>query len=123
MARGPVERAARRYVRDLGDLSDLQRPLAELAYSLARSLDDGAGMAAAAIGREYRTTLLTLREVSGDRDAGADLLARLSAPLEQSEVPRAVDAGGSGRGSGGHAGDAVDALAAARRRRRPGSGP
>src|SRR5262245_40953205 len=121
--RGPVERAARRSVPDRGALSDFQAPLADLANSLARSLAQGPGIAAPPSGLGYRSTLLTLREVSGDRDAGADLLARLSAPLEHSEVPRAVDAGRPGSGSSGHAGDLPDALAAARRRRRPGTGP
>ena len=120
---GPVEDAARVYVASMGVLADLQRPLAELAFSLARTLDGGAGMAAAAVGREYRATLLALREVGDDNAAGADLLAHLSTPVEHESVPGPVLAGLKGGRDSGVVGDAADAVAATRRRRRPGTGP
>ncbi|HEY5990406.1 MAG TPA: hypothetical protein VIV12_29060, partial [Streptosporangiaceae bacterium] len=116
-SRGPVERATRRDVKGLGDLTGIQRSLAETAYRLAKTLDDGAGLATAAVARELRATLLTLRESSDGSAAGRELLARLSTPVHDAEVP-AGDARRQGGDGGGDAGDAADALAAARRRRR-----
>jgi hypothetical protein len=121
--RGPVELAARRDVRALGDLAGIQRSLAETAYRLARTLDDGAGLATAAVARELRATLISLKEAGKGDAASARLLERLSAPLDDPEIPRTGDAGRAGGGGGQPVGDAVDAVAAARRRRRVGTGP
>ena len=58
--RGAVERAVRRDVRALGELTDIQRSLAETSYTLAKTLDEGAGLATAAVARELRVTLVEL---------------------------------------------------------------
>jgi hypothetical protein len=56
----------------------------ELAFNLARKLDDGAGMATAAVAQQLRETLAQMAEEAGDDD-GSDLYRRLSTP-----VPTAV---------------------------------
>lgn len=60
--------------------------LVALARTLAAELDAGAGMATAAVSKEYRATLTQLRAVD---DGGDDLLnswlADLSAPLVKPE--------------------------------------
>lgn len=56
-APGAVEGATRRAIQSLDGLDGKQLVLAEDAYALARSLDQGAGMAAAAISKELRATL------------------------------------------------------------------
>lgn len=54
---GPVESATRDAVDDLDNLAGHQLALAESGYALARQLDAGAGMAAAAVAKELRATL------------------------------------------------------------------
>jgi hypothetical protein len=58
--------------------------LAEMAFTLARALDDGAGLATAAVNRELRATLETLAlfEAGGDDDLDDEL----STPDVSSEV-------------------------------------
>jgi len=83
---GSNERAARRSVRALGELSGVQPALAESAFTLARALDEGAGLATAAVARELRATLEALAKGSDDDSdpALAALLGRLSSPLGNS---------------------------------------
>jgi hypothetical protein len=114
--RGPVERAVRRDVRALGDLGGVQRSLAETAFNLARTLDEGAGMAAAAVARELRATLETL-ERRVDSDSGTGFVAGLLAAVDDPEDGSA-HAGRGARAVRGSVGDAADAVAEARRRRR-----
>ncbi|HEU4753634.1 MAG TPA: hypothetical protein VFU47_11045 [Armatimonadota bacterium] len=76
---GPLETAVRGDVDALGLASSTSRSLAELAYNLARKLDDGAGMATAAVAKELRETLKDMAEQAGDDD-GKELLDRLSRP-------------------------------------------
>lgn len=71
---GAVEAATRRAVAGLPGLDGHQLALAESAYALARQLDDGAGMAAAAVGRELRATLKDIWDgVDDDDDDDEDL--------------------------------------------------
>jgi len=118
---GPVEAATRRDVKALGALAGVQRSLAEAAFNLAKTLDDGAGLATAAVARELRATLLTLKEAGGVGAAGDDLAAALSSPMDDPAIPRAAHAGAAGGAGGGGAGNTADAMAAARRRRRAGA--
>lgn len=53
--------------------------LAEMAFALARALDEGAGMATAAVNRELRNNLIELASQGVHDDD--DLEADLSAPL------------------------------------------
>lgn len=82
-SRGAVELAVRRTLRDAERLNPAHEGLSASAMVLARSLDDGAGLAVAAVARELRATLAALTEAGGGSD-GDDfdaLLARLSSPV------------------------------------------
>ena len=79
---GPNERAVRKVVRNSGELTGSGPALAETAYTLARALDEGAGLATAAVARELRATLEALSRSGDDGDSAvARLLAELSAPV------------------------------------------
>lgn len=78
---GPLEAAVRGDVEALGLVSSTARSLAELTFNLARKLDDGAGMATAAVAKELRETLKDMAEQAGDDD-GKELLDRLSQPAD-----------------------------------------
>jgi len=59
--------------------------LAEMSYSLARALDDGAGLATAAVNRELRANLMELSRLAvDDGDSFAD---ELSAPVRHGTPP------------------------------------
>ena len=74
---GPVERSTRAELRQWG----VTGALAQSALVLARTLDDGAGLAVAAVARELRATIESLRPVE-DNDDGLDrFLASLSSPV------------------------------------------
>ncbi|HTE70319.1 MAG TPA: hypothetical protein VK942_16435 [Actinomycetes bacterium] len=122
--RGPVERAARRAVKNLGELQGMQQTLAEAAYKVARALDERDGkpdMATAACLRELRTTLDSL-EHRGDSDSGEGFVASLLAPVGDAPDRPADPRRRAGAVRGG-AGDAPDAVAATRRGRGVGAGP
>lgn len=81
---GPVERQVRADVEALVTAHPMGEALAEMSYSLARTLDAGAGMAVAAVNRELRANLIELSRLAVD---DADELAdELSAPEMPSEV-------------------------------------
>lgn len=83
-APGPVERQVRADVGALVTAHPMGEALAEMSYSLARTLDAGAGMAVAAVNRELRANLIELSRLAVD---DADELAdELSAPEMPSEV-------------------------------------
>lgn len=92
---GPVETKVRADVDALVSSHPMGEALAELAFTLARTLDQGAGMAVAAVGRELRATLAELAGMGVSDDD--DLEDRLSAPVRNAEDPGAADAGSSGR--------------------------
>lgn len=122
VTRGPVERAARRAVKSLGDLTGVQATLAEAVYKIARALDERDGrpdMATAACLRELRTTLEAL-ERRGDSDIGDAFVASLFTQVGDGEESGPADTGRRGRQDRGGPGDTADAVAAARRRRRAG---
>ena len=81
---GPIETAV------LLDLSVDNVPgtagLRATALRLARTLDGDAGIATAAVARELRATLeaLIVREPESDNDALAELIVRMSSPLQHS---------------------------------------
>lgn len=82
---GPVESKVRQDVAALMCAHPMGEALAEMSYALARALDDGAGMAAAAINRELRANLTELADMAvGDDD---DFDAELSAPVRDPEEP------------------------------------
>lgn len=69
---GPIERQVRADLADLGELLGTERSLAELAYRVARELDEGGGPEGrqmAALSRELR---LALQQLSDGHSGGAD---------------------------------------------------
>jgi hypothetical protein len=81
---GPVEARVRDDVEKLLTAHPMGESLAEMAFTMARTLDDGAGLAVAAVSRELRATLVELARLGvGDDD---DLDAELSAPSGVAEV-------------------------------------
>jgi hypothetical protein len=76
-----VERATRADVRKLGLAGPAASTLAHTAYALARKLDQDAGMAAAAVARELRATMLELAKNAAPavKDGLDDLQARREA--------------------------------------------
>jgi transcriptional regulator with XRE-family HTH domain len=70
---GAVEEAARRAVEELDGLTGAEQPLVEGAFVLAKALDDGAGMATAAVHKEFRAALAAIWEGrADDEDEDAD---------------------------------------------------
>ena len=92
-----------------------------LALTLARTLDNGAGMSTGAVSLELRLTLASLTPEVGTDDDTQEFLDALSAPTvrDTAESPPPDVRAGRGRGRRA-AGDAADAAPAARRRRRAG---
>ncbi len=80
---GPVEAKTREDVAALVTAHPMGESLAEAAYVLARTLDDGAGLSTAAVGRELRAYLTELASMGVEDD---DLDADLSAPDMPSPV-------------------------------------
>jgi hypothetical protein len=73
---GPVEARVRQDLEALVVDGGVQGALAEIAFSLARSLDEGAGMSAAAVARELRAALAELvKGAAGDDDDDVDGLS------------------------------------------------
>jgi hypothetical protein len=81
---GPVERKVRADLRALITAHPMGEALSEMAITLARQLDDGAGLAIAAVNRELRANLLELSRLAVDD--GDDLADELSAPELPAEV-------------------------------------
>jgi hypothetical protein len=76
--RGPVERKVRADVAALMTAHPMGESLAEMAFTLARTLDDGAGLAVAAVNRELRANLMELSRLAVDDSD--DLADELSVP-------------------------------------------
>jgi len=75
---GPVESSVRGNVGHLLNGHPMADALAEMSFALARTLDDGAGLASAAVNRELCVNLLELARLAVADDD--DLEARLSDP-------------------------------------------
>jgi hypothetical protein len=82
--RGPVERKVRADVGALMTAHPMGEALAEMAFTLARTLDQGAGLAVAAVNRELRANLVELARLGVNSDDALD--DALSTP----ELPAAV---------------------------------
>jgi hypothetical protein len=61
--------------------------LVAIAYALATKLDEGAGMATAAVAAELRATLSELLAKEGEDDEYAGFLAGLSSPVGDAAKP------------------------------------
>lgn len=82
--RGPVERKVRADIAALVTAHPMGEALTEMSYNLARVLDEGAGLATAAVNRELRANLTELSRLAVDD--GDDLADELSRP----ELPAQV---------------------------------
>lgn len=139
MNRGPVELAIRRDLRKLGISLRAPDGLAAAAMALAQLLDgecrgvcrqcdeemslrvDASARDMAAVTRELRATMEILGR-HGDSDSGSAFVASLLTPVDDT-ADGSADPRRRGRQVRGGAGDAIDAVAAARRRRGTGAGP
>lgn len=75
---GPIEMAIRLDIAAMGELLGTENTLAELAYRVAREIDDGGGPQTAALSRELR---LSLQQLTDGHAGGADdILGDLGAP-------------------------------------------
>jgi hypothetical protein len=77
--RGPVERKVRADVAALISVHPMGEALAEMSFNLARALDEGAGLATAAVNRELRANLMELSRLADD--GNDDLADELSTPV------------------------------------------
>jgi hypothetical protein len=86
---GPVESKVRADVSALVTEHPMGEALAEMSFNLARTLDNGAGLAVAAVNRELRANLVELARLGvGDDD---DLDAEFSTPEVPAEVRDSED--------------------------------
>jgi hypothetical protein len=82
---GPNEKAVRAHLKSL-EVSDVDDARGRLAITLAKALDNDAGMATAAVSRELRATLAELEGRDGrESDELNKWLAQLSAPMGNAE--------------------------------------
>lgn len=81
---GPVESKVRSDIAALVTTHPMGEALTVMSYALARLLDQGAGLATAAVNRELRANLSELARLAVDDDD--DLAADLSRPELSSEV-------------------------------------
>jgi hypothetical protein len=82
---GPVERKVRADLRALITAHPMGESLAEMSLNLARVLDDGAGLAVAAVNRELRANLTELARLAVDDSD--DLEHELSTPVRDTPEP------------------------------------
>lgn len=95
---GPVETKVRQDVEALVTGHPMGEALAEMAFTLARTLDEGAGLAVAAVNRELRANLIELARLGVDGDDELD--DELSRPVLPSEVRDGEDSGSGDAGAG-----------------------
>lgn len=83
-AYGDVETKVRQDVGALITEHPMGEALSEMAFKLARTLDEGAGLAVAAVNRELRANLVELArlEVPSDDDELGDVLSEPVLPAE-----------------------------------------
>lgn len=77
--RGAVEARVRKDVTALKSTHPMAASLAEMAYTLARTLDEGAGLAVAAVNRELRANIVELAKMAVADDDGLE--DELSTPV------------------------------------------
>ncbi len=82
---GLVEKKVRADVGALITAHPMGEALSEMAFALARLLDEGAGLATAAVNRELRANLVELTRLAVDSDD--DLADELSTAIGDDEEP------------------------------------
>ena len=80
---GPVEATVRADVEALTTGHPMGESLAEMSFNLARTLDEGAGLAVAAVNRELRANLVELARLGVPDDDGLEDF--LSTPVRDAE--------------------------------------
>jgi hypothetical protein len=80
-----VERKVRSDITALISAHPMGEALAEMSYALAHALDEGAGLATAAVNRELRANLMELARLAVDDSD--DLADELSSPVRDSPQP------------------------------------
>lgn len=95
---GPVEREVRKDIRALVTEHPMGEALAAMSLNLARTLDEGAGLATAAVNRELRANLLELSRLAVDDNDELD--AELSAAVRDDARSGPGDAGPGDREGG-----------------------
>jgi hypothetical protein len=81
---GPVESKVRSDIEALVTAHPMGEALSEMAFTLARTLDRGAGLAVAAVNRELRANLIELARLGVDGDDDID--DQLSTPVLPTEI-------------------------------------
>jgi hypothetical protein len=76
---GPIEESVRLNVSAIDTTHPMSDALAEMAFGLARSLDNGAGLGESAVNRELRATLADLASMTAEDND--NLTATLSTPV------------------------------------------
>lgn len=89
---GSIEAQVKRDVQGYGQLHGVAPSLAETAYALARALDEGAGLATAAVARELRATLQAVADASTADDGTGEVLAGLGSPVGAGVPPEVGNA-------------------------------
>lgn len=85
MADKPPKGVAAATLRQLEALGEAHTALGQAALVLAKQLDEGAGMATAAVARELRATMKELTPHDGGDDF-AKLMAALSSPVRDASA-------------------------------------
>lgn len=80
---GPVEAKVREDIGAMVTGHPMGESLSEMSFNLARTLDEGAGLAVAAVNRELRANLVELARLAVDSDD--DLADELSAAVRDEE--------------------------------------
>jgi hypothetical protein len=81
---GPIERALTKDIQALEFEFNLSGTLIQSAFALARCLDAGAGLSTAAVARELRETVKTLRGLASDDARTKSHADDLSTPVQHS---------------------------------------
>lgn len=82
-----VENAVRDTLEDAAEISIAHRALVATALTLARKLDDGAGMATAAVAKELRATLAEILKGADEDDGLNDFVNGLGLPAPVGNSP------------------------------------
>jgi hypothetical protein len=80
---GAVEAQVRADIAALVTQHPMGESLAEMSYNLARTLDNGAGLAVAAVNRELRANLVELARLGVDSGDMGDAFSEPTPPKEE----------------------------------------
>ncbi len=78
---GAVEDEVRRDIKELGKLQGIQPSLAEIAYSLARYLDNDPGLATAGVAKQLTETLIRIKDLGSSAKPSDGFLEGMPTPV------------------------------------------